>query len=107
MEWTPNQNAEITGTSLKGYIVASYSDLHKLFGESSCDDYKVSTQWVLTYDDHVVTLYDYKETNLYDDDLPSVEAFRAQPFYEWHIGAHSKIEAEAFKLWLKVKLGDL
>ena len=84
------------GTSLRGYVTTSYAKLVGLLGEPNgqTDDYKVSTEWVVTYRGESYTIYDYKETNLYDEGAPTVEEFRAQSSYEWHIGgAH---EASAF-----------
>jgi mRNA-degrading endonuclease HigB of HigAB toxin-antitoxin module len=67
------------GTSLKGHILARYRDLERLFGIPNAEDeFKVSGCWVFTDSDgNVVTLYDWKRTNLYDEALPSVEEFRS------------------------------
>lgn len=68
------------------------------------DGYKVSSEWVVTDAlGRVFTVYDYKETNLYDSELPSVAAFRRRP-YSWHIGAAqqtSDADVRAFKDWLE------
>jgi hypothetical protein len=63
-----------------------------LFGEpnQSSDGYKVSSEWLVTDGEQTFSIYDYKETCLYSDDLPSVEEFRALPEYEWHIGGTVK-----------------
>ena len=53
---------------------------------------------------NIVTIYDYKETDLYDEDLPSVEEFRSLPEYEWHIGAANKAQAEKLMSFLKEKI---
>lgn len=86
--------SEIQGTSLQGYMVASYEDLVKAFGEPTFDtpsgDGKTDVEWLLKiYDhefdeDHVVTVYNWKD---YDN---GVEA-RSNPKYEWHIGGRKKI----------------
>lgn len=101
-----NNNLSSGGTGLRGYIEASYKDLVKILGEpSGFDDYKISTHWTLMDDnDNIVTLYDYKKTNLYGDTLPSVEDFREQGTYEWHIGAKSPMTALEFECWLRDKL---
>lgn len=92
---------EATGTCLQGYVTASYADLLAVLGEPAAesDGYKVSTEWTVTHiaTNSCVTLYDYKETSLYDEDLPSVELFRASPSHDWHIGATSKLAAAAFR----------
>lgn len=97
-------NADARGTSPQQYVKGSYADLVRVFGEpnSDVDGYEVSTEWVLrnTQTNEVVTLYDYKATNLYDHDYPSVAEFRAQPYYAWHVGAKSKEIAREFVKWL-------
>jgi hypothetical protein len=71
------------GTSLMGYMNATYYDLVTVFGEpnygpnDSMDD-KVTCEWNLTFEDGTVaTIYDYKEGST--------------PFYnyDWHIGGHN------------------
>lgn len=71
-----------------GRIDVSYDDLVKLFGEPNGygDDYKISTYWTLEDNKgRVATIHDWKNTNLYEDDLPSVEEFRKFPSYQWTI----------------------
>lgn len=75
------------GTHLQGYVEAPYAKLHALFGEPSTDGYKVSSEWVLEFEGRVYTVYDYKDTNLYDLEAMSVDAFRALPSFNWHIGS--------------------
>jgi len=81
------------GTSLCGYVKTSYANLVRLFGEpnSEGDEYKVSTEWNLRRSGGgVATIYDYKETNLYDSDGMTVDEFRQLPEYNWHIGGNSQ-----------------
>ncbi len=77
------------GGSLQGTITASYARLVELFGppNSEGDGYKVSTEWCLKHNGRRFRLYDYKDTNLYDSDNPSVEEFRNLKSFEWHVGA--------------------
>lgn len=90
------------GGSLRGYISLVYSDIVLAFGEPmpEGDEYKVSSEWIF-YNDETgehFTLYDWKSTNLYDDELPSVEEFRAsQEPYEFHIGGESGLDVESVK----------
>lgn len=103
-----NLSANPCGTSLVGYFYAGYAQLQAALGDPlpEADGYKVSTEWCFEGPDgQVFTLYDYKETNLYGDDLPTVEEFRALPGYTWHIGAHGEKSVEAFAGWLANKLG--
>lgn len=88
-----------SGSSLKGHLLARYSDLVALLGEpEECDGYKVSGTWVFrTRDGECVTLYDWKSTNLYDPDYPSVEEFRAsEAFQEFNVGGHTSVAASDF-----------
>lgn len=86
------------GTSLRGRTKPiTYNALVKLFGthNGDGDGDKVSTEWELQHHltADVVTIYDYKQTNLYDSDYPSIEDFRASK-YEWHIGARDQKVAD-------------
>lgn len=89
---------EPIGTSLQGYLPASYARLAELLGPPNCsgDEYKVSTEWVLTHRGRTFTLYDYKETSCYDEECPSVQAFRNRPSYDWHVGADGKEGVDEF-----------
>lgn len=104
----PGSNNSIIGTSLQGYTQPlTYDQLVKLFGEPNHegDGCKVSTEWVLSDGETTISLYDYKETNLYNSSYPSVEEFRKQA-YEWHIGAFYKGDAEAFADYLNSRIGE-
>lgn len=86
------------GTSLIGYMTASYKDLHRVLGPPNVEaGDKVSTEWAVKYKGYAFTIYDYKETNIYDRSLPSVRKFRSLPSYEWHIGGHGTLGLEEFK----------
>lgn len=84
---------EFGSSSLQGSILTSYKRLVELFGEPNVesDGYKTSSEWELVDEKgNLVTLYDYKATNLYGGDYPSVEEFRNQESYDWHIGAKNE-----------------
>lgn len=74
--------ADASGTSLIGYLAATYDELVERFGAPNfgpnalSSDGKVTCEWVLKFGLTVVTIYDYKE--------------RKTPFYryEWHVGSH-------------------
>jgi len=77
------------GTSLQGYVKASYDQLVEVFGdptysETSGDD-KVDFEWILKFSDGTdATIYNWKD---YDGGLTA----RSNPEYEWHIGGHNAI----------------
>jgi len=78
---------------LAGYVETSFENLVRHFGlpNGNGDDYKVSTEWLLEESSGlIISIYDYKETNLYDGGLPSVDQFRRQKSYNWHIGGSQK-----------------
>lgn len=92
------------GTCLQEFVNCSYEQLEKLFGlpNSNGDDYKVSTEWIFEDSNgNIVTLYDYKETYLYNRNYPSVDEFRKKESYQWHIGAKSGEAAKQFINYLE------
>jgi len=104
-----NNNANVCGTSLKGYITTSYTKLVQLFGEPvESDGYKVSGEWL--FEDNkgnVFTIYDWKATALYDSGYnPTVEEFRQLPSYEFHIGGNNGSYGD-FLQWLESELSLL
>lgn len=90
------------GTSLQGLVTTSYSKLVEIFGEpQESDGYKVSSEWVVEDDNgNVLTIYDYKETSLYDSNNPSVEEFRELPECEWHIGGNNPSLADELEQFI-------
>ena len=59
-----NEETASSGTSLQGYINATYSQLLETLGkptynESSGDD-KVQVEWVVEFNDNFFTIYDWK-----------------------------------------------
>ncbi len=99
------------GTCLRGYATFAYADLVRVLGEpSKSDGYKVSTEWTLVGDDGSPwTIYDYKATSLYGEDLPSVRRFRKRASYDWHIGGRTEDDAKtpALVAWLKARIAEL
>ena len=86
MDFIKNKNFGF-GTSLQGYIFASYDELVNVFGRPSVGpdkpsgDEKVTCEWNLEFEDGtVVTIYDWKE---YTGKTPRGR-------YEWHIGGRSR-----------------
>lgn len=56
--------ADINGTSLQGYIEASYWELVDAFGDPEPGDgYKTQAEWCLRFEDGtVVSVYDWKQS---------------------------------------------
>ncbi len=81
--------------SLETYLSATYPELVRVLGAPNpgySDNYKTTTAWDLL--DGRVQIYDYKATNLYDQDLPSVAKLRSRR-YNWHISTDHSAEANA------------
>jgi hypothetical protein len=77
-----NNNIDVNGTSLQGFIPITYDELCKYFGPPSFGPEeigdKVTCEWCLSYFDGeeiVATIYDYK---VYD--------YTPKTLYNWHIG---------------------
>jgi hypothetical protein len=96
--------ADYSWGSNQGYVTASYAILKQLLGDPNWlgDEYKVSTGWVLrnVEEGFAVTIHDFKQTNLYNEDYPTVEQFRAQPSYEWSVGAKNYEQSRKLVEWL-------
>jgi hypothetical protein len=107
-EFTSAHDTDPCGTHLQTTFTASYADLCSVLGEHlEGDGYKMSTEWVFkNTSGEVVTLYDWKETEMYDESLPSVSEFRRQRSATWHIGARSSPVATDFVNWVKSKIGN-
>ncbi len=97
------------GTSLLDYFRASYADLVRVLGEPNDkgDEYKVSTEWHVLYKRQPFSIYDYKMTELYDDETTTVEQFRELPSYDWHIGGHRGSDVDGFIAALAVALATV
>ena len=82
MEATEN----IYGTSLQGYIKASYEQLLQTFGAPNstlCDNYKTDVEWAFKFaDGTVATLYNWKNGKNYLGD----EGLELNDIYEWNVG---------------------
>jgi len=96
MEFKTHNDCDIetVGTSLMGYIDASYAELVEVLGEpTEGDDYKVDANWhILNMDTgESATIYNYKDGKNYNgrNGTPKTE------IRDWHIGGRS---SEAVKL---------
>ena len=58
------ENADESGTSLQGYINATYSQLLDALGKPTYDepsgDDKVQVEWVVEFEGDIFTIYDWK-----------------------------------------------
>ncbi len=58
------ENANESGTSLKGYVNATYSQLLEVLGKPTYDepsgDDKVQVEWVVEFKGDIFTIYDWK-----------------------------------------------
>jgi hypothetical protein len=80
------------GGGFRGTFTASYKQLVTLLGpptevKPGRTDGKISTSWKV-FDNLTgieFEVYDYKMTNLYSREMPSVEEFRNMPSYDWHV----------------------
>lgn len=99
-----NPEANINGTSLQGYVRVAAADLVARFGQpEKSDGYKVSGEYLFTDETgRVFTIYEYKETSLYDGDGPSPQAFWSSTVpFNFHIGAMSKDGVDTFAAWIQ------
>ncbi len=75
------------GTSLVGYVDASFDELVKTFGQpKDGDGYKVDAEWIMETPYGIATIYNYKDGINYNGPTGTpIEKIR-----DWHIGGHSK-----------------
>ena len=81
MRFTTDANRN--GTSLQGYITATYAELVDKFGEPEDGGDKTTAEWALEFEDGTVaTIYDWKT---YETPMGT---------YAWHIGGHDYMAVE-------------
>lgn len=81
------------GTSLKGYISASYEQLFDAFGDANYyrpnKNEKVQIEWTLRFEDGTIaTIYDWKKWGY----IPA-----SDEVVEWNVGGHSLRALELVK----------
>jgi hypothetical protein len=81
-------NQDIDGTSLQGYVEATFLTLVQAFGlpNSDGDGYKVDAEWIVRTPSGVATIYNYKDGKNYCGE----EGLAVKDITDWHIGGHSK-----------------
>ena len=99
-------NESASGTSLRGYVTTTYTDLVDRFGEpthKSSDDGKVTVEWVLDFkvvqDGEDDDDFDYVTATIYD----WKEERTPMGVYRWHIGGNSNDAVEAVETALGEK----
>jgi hypothetical protein len=80
---------ESGGTSLQGYIEASYQDIVDSLGQpnSPVDEYKVDVGWAFKLGDTVFTIYNWKNGYNYCGDRDGVPVGSMN---HWHVGGFSE-----------------
>jgi len=85
------------GTGRMGCAHVSYSKIVEMFGEPTYrgdqGDSRVTFDWTITFSDGTVaTIYDRKQSKLYDDDPEAFtpDEIKELPTFEWHIGGKSQ-----------------
>ena len=75
------KDADINGTSLKGYVITDYATLVEVFGQpDERNGDKTTVAWFLQFEDGTIaTIYDWKTYET--------------PFgrYDWHVGGKSHL----------------
>jgi len=79
------QDSMITGTSLQGYLSASYDELESKFGKPLGSFEKSSAMWVLRIGDTIITVYDSVYQGF--ENMPPQGAKLRQ----WHIGGEKPL----------------
>ena len=77
---------EVYGTSLMGYIEASYAKIVSIFGiPDDGDGYKVDAKWgIKLTSGHIATIYNYKDGKNYNGE----EGTDVELITDWHIGGN-------------------
>ena len=79
MKFIQSDWPDANGTSLQGYMRATYAQLVERFGQPEGGGDKTTVEWCLKFEDGTVaTIYDWKEY-----ETPMYE-------YDWHIGGKSE-----------------
>lgn len=82
-------------TARVGHIEASPAELVRLFGKPcKSDGYKVSGEYLFKIWDRYITLYDWKQTSLYDDRYPNPKDFwKNEERVILNVGSHGTDDA--------------
>lgn len=99
MKFVNDQNADISGTHLQGYVTTTYQKLVETFGaHDDGDGYKQDAQWILIFHDGTLaTVYNYKDGKNY----MGAEGDSVENITDWHIGGENLKAVEYVKAALK------
>jgi hypothetical protein len=106
MSFKLDLNADISDTSWADAIKVAPAEFVRIFGgpHRLWDSFKVSGLYTFVKDDKVFTVYDWKSTSLWGDDLPSPLAFwNSRSKAVLSIGGNCEDVTE-FRSWLLQKL---
>lgn len=106
MTFRLNPEGDFNLSSLQGYILVPPAAIAEKFKKYAEGGDKASRYYVFEDEQgRVFTVYDYKDTSIYDFDRPSPEEFwlNQEPI-DLHIGGYSN--PREFIEWLKSELGD-
>ena len=87
-------NQDVVGTSLQGYVSATFSQIVSVFGEPvrfTEEGETSDVEWVIHTPFGVATIYDYKTGKNYEGEGGTAPEDNT----DWHIGAHT-IEPHAY-----------
>lgn len=95
-----NIHKQRTGTSFKGYVLATYQDLLTTFGEPTkdVDNYKTDAVWIIQTPHGIATVYNYKDGKAYLGE----SGLNVEQICEWHVGGKT---AESYS-WIKKQISD-
>jgi len=107
-EFVLDLDADPTGTHLQLYVPIVPVELVIAFGKpSGGDQYKTSGEYTFRHiqSDSVITVYDWKSTQLYDGCGWDPDTFwNSNEAYDFHIGANKTLLADKFVQWLIQKI---
>ena len=77
-----------SGTSLVGYLDATFANLVDTFGppNAEADEYKTDVEWHIMTPFGVATIYNYKDGKAY----LGADGKLAKDIKDWHVGGHNK-----------------
>ena len=89
-----------TGTSFRGYVLATYQDLVAAFDlpTTNGDNDKIDVEWIIDTPHGVGTIYNYKDGAAY----LGADGLATEQICEWHVGGKT---VESYG-WIKKQISD-